>query len=414
MNKLTKENSHKKIAWRLSGKILGEQISAFIFIDVIILAVMIINNRELLLRSGVDFENPVLSDIFDVLGNIPYLDLGNFAFLLTIVGVQVICVVVSTIRLRGDIKKQLEPLRELRIAADAYAGVNDREGRDALKRMSDALGRVDAGDMDAHIPAEAISSELRPLAIAINDMLNRIESSYEAQAKFVSNASHELRTPIAVIQGYANMLSRWGSEDPETLQESIEAIKSEAESMKQLVNQLLFLARGDNDTMHLEMTDVNIRALMEEVLREETMIDSGHNINAKFVDTPVMINCDAGLIKQVVRILFDNSIKYTPAGESITLKLESRANFAQITVQDEGQGIPSELLPHIFDRFVRADESRTRNSGGSGLGLSIAKQIVDKHGGKISVQSAEGIGSKFTVILPLVAPSSNFPALMDR
>ena len=262
----------------------------------------------------------------------------------------------------------------------------------------------------AHITKESLSPELRPLFEAITDMLNRLEAAYAAQTKFVSDASHELRTPIAVIQGYANLLSRWGTEDPDTLKESIEAIKSEAESMKQMVNQLLFLARGDSDTLNLEKQRVDLCQIAGEVLREALILeeeDPKHEISAKLPENGVFVSGDPALIKQLIRILIDNSLKYSPEGAAIILSVSEEAGTetepgrALIIVQDEGEGIPEETLPFIFDRFVRADEARTRNTGGAGLGLSIAKQIAESHCGKLEVYSIEGLGSRFTVDLPL-------------
>jgi signal transduction histidine kinase len=233
-------------------------------------------------------------------------------------------------------------------------------------------------------------------------MLERIDEAYGAQKRFVSDASHELRTPIAVIQGYAGMLLRWGSEDPDTLRESIEAIKSEADNMKQMVNQLLFLARGDNESMNIDWQAVCLTDVVKEVVREEGMIDEAQafNINLTAVDG-LKAYGDSGLLKQLTRILLDNSIKYSEAGGSINVRLAADG-FGKIllSVSDEGKGIPKDILPHIFDRFVRADDARTRSTGGAGLGLSIARWIAEKHGGHIEVVSVEDIGTKFTVILP--------------
>jgi signal transduction histidine kinase len=247
--------------------------------------------------------------------------------------------------------------------------------------------------MDTHITSESVSPELRPLLEAIKDMLFRLEAAYTSQTKFVADASHELRTPIAVIQGYANLLSRWGSEDPDTLRESIEAIKSEAEMMKQMINQLLFLARGDSDTLKLDIQRIDLVQVAKEVLREEQMLEeerieqgekdneSRHDIESRLPDEGVFVSADPALIKQLIRILVDNSIMYTKPGDGIKLSVsaDKEKGKAYIMVQDEGQGISAEVLPHIFDRFVRADEARTRNTGGSGLGLSIAKQITERH-----------------------------------
>ncbi|MDR3304785.1 MAG: HAMP domain-containing histidine kinase [Clostridiales Family XIII bacterium] len=429
-----KDKSHRKIAWRLSGTILGEQIAAFVVIDLVIAFFISVYALDPgLLPNDPDWLKDALTGVHVWVGGVRYFDVTSYPILIVIGLVEVLCLIITTAKLRGAIRKQLEPLRELRAATDAYAsvwqeasdaaaaGTDSGASPEALRRMAEALGRVDARDMGLHFGPDAASEDLRPLAVAIDDMLRRLESSYEAQTKFVSDASHELRTPIAVIQGYANMLSRWGSEDPDTLKESIEAIKSEADAMKQLVNQLLFLARGDNDTLQTGRRPIDARALMEEVLREELMIDSGHEIRAKLPETPVWITGDAGLIKQLLRILVDNSIKYTPADGAITLSLFTDREGAgspvgpcvRVAVQDEGQGIPADVLPHIFDRFVRADEARARNTGGSGLGLAIAKQIAERHGGSLEVYSRVGIGSRFTVILPLssVPEDGNLSAL---
>jgi signal transduction histidine kinase len=231
-------------------------------------------------------------------------------------------------------------------------------------------------------------------------MLSRLDASYADQARFVSDASHELRTPIAVIQGYANILSRWGTEDPETLRESIEAIKSEAESMKQLVNQLLFLARGDSESMQLDWKSLDMSQLIAEAIREELMIDMAHQYKTTLAEE-IFIEGDAGLIKQLFRIIADNSIKYTPAGGRIDIRLYKNADDNVILeIQDDGIGIPADVLPHIFDRFVRAEASRARNTGGAGLGLSIALWITERHGGHLEVLSREGIGTRFTAVLP--------------
>ena len=169
--------------------------------------------------------------------------------------------------------------------------------------------------------------------------------------------------------------------------------------MKELVEQLLFLARGDNDSMRIEMEDFDLTALAAEVLRETEMIDQTHIFLARW-DGAVPVRADAGLIKQALRVLVDNSIKYSPEGGRILLSVRADGGAARMSVQDEGQGIDAESLPHIFDRFYRSDPARGRNSGGSGLGLAIANWIVERHGGSFDVVSSEGVGSRFTVRLP--------------
>jgi len=413
-----KANDHRRIAWRLSWRIAGSQIAVFIAIDILIIFLIVIARSDPHMGGGHHFFDKNVEAAFAWLRGIRYLDITAFWALLTIVALQILLLIGQAVEVRRHVRKLLEPLRELRVASDAFAGAAGDSAE--LRRMAYALHNVEASDMNAHIAEESVSPELRPLLEAIKDMLDRLEAAYASQAKFVSDASHELRTPIAVIQGYANLLSRWGSEDPETLHESIEAIRSEAEMMKQMVNQLLFLARSDSDTLSIELERVDLVPIAEEVLREELMLEEEnprpegegkpvrHDIVAQLPEESVYVSADAALIKQLMRILADNSVKYTPAGGSIRLSVaaDKEHGHALVMVQDEGQGIPEEFLPKIFDRFVRADEARTRNTGGSGLGLSIAKQIAEMHGGTIEVFSVEGVGSRFTVILPLASETT--------
>jgi signal transduction histidine kinase len=326
--------------------------------------------------------------------------------MIPIFAVEAICLITTTIRLRRKIRTTLEPLRELRAATEAFQNA-EMQGKpgyspENLRRLAGALDQVNVKDLNAHFSSEMVSAELRPLATSISMMLERIEAGIDAQSRFVSDASHELRTPIAVIQGYANMLARWGAEDPVVLGESIEAIRSEADSMKQLVNRLLFLARGDSDNIEVNIKSVNLLQIVNDVVREEEMIDNGHNIIVGVSDDDAFALADADLIKQLLRILVDNSIKYTLPGGNIEIRARKseRDEMVNLIIQDDGAGIPPDVLPNIFDRFVRAEESRARDTGGSGLGLSIAKWIVDRHSGYIDVLSREELGSRFTISLP--------------
>ena len=297
------------------------------------------------------------------------------------------------------IKKVLRPIQELAATAAKLNNVSGMSPEE-LKVLAGKLDEINATHLDQRINLPGTQKELQTLAQAINAMLDRINEAYRSQMRFVSDASHELRTPIAVIQGYANLLNRWGKDDPATRQEAIDAIRQEADSMKELVEQLLFLARGDNDSMHIEMETFDLTEVAAEVLRETEMIDQTHRF-ASHWDGAVPVFADMGLMKQCLRILVDNSIKYTPAGGLITLRSSVADGAARISVQDEGQGIDSESLPHIFERFYRTDVSRARQTGGTGLGLAIAKWIVDRHGGWFEVRSWPGVGTRMTVVLPL-------------
>ncbi len=279
-------------------------------------------------------------------------------------------------------------------------GIRDEH---ALKALAGTIQQIDADRLGTRLRVDSAQRELQELAVAINAMLERINESYRSQARFVQDASHELRTPISVIQGYANLLSRWGKEDAKTLEEAIDAIKSESDRMKTLIDDLLFLARSDNDTQELAVTTVDITALLNEVYKETCMIDKTHTWTLGDMPPTVPITADPVLIKQAVRILVDNAIKYSPSGEDIALSLNLKEALACISVQDSGIGIAPDELAHIFDRFYRADTSRSRKTGGTGLGLAIAKWIAEKHGGHFEVLSRVNVGTRMTLCLPITA-----------
>lgn len=266
--------------------------------------------------------------------------------------------------------------------------------------MTRTARSISASDLSMRIDTVHSHDELKELAETFNGMLDRIQKSYEQQNRFVSDASHELRTPLSVISGYANLLRRWGSDDKEVLNESVEKIIEEAENMQQLVERLLFLARADKQTQQVHLELFCVSDMMSEIAAETRMIDEGHEISEE-IKADVMLTADPALMKQAVRAVVENSVKYTPAGGNILLCCRRTPEFVELTVADTGAGISEKDLPHIFDRFYKADESRTRGKkGSSGLGLSIVKWIVERHGGKIQVESKSGSGTTTKILLP--------------
>ncbi|MGL4910798.1 MAG: sensor histidine kinase, partial [Romboutsia sp.] len=250
------------------------------------------------------------------------------------------------------------------------------------------------------LDVSGIKNEYKDLAKTFNTMLDEIQYSVEKQNHFVSDASHELRTPISVVQGYANLLDRWGKDDREVLEESITAIKDEAESMKKLIESLLFLARGDRNKQIIEKEDFYLKELISEVFKESVMIDDKHNIvNTNNED--VIIHGDRNLIKEALRIFVDNSMKYTQDGGTIKINTYPCTKGVYIVIEDNGIGISKEDIPNIFNRFYRSDKSRNKQSGGTGLGLSIAKFIVDSHSGEIKVYSKLDEGTITSILIPI-------------
>jgi two-component system sensor histidine kinase ArlS len=269
-----------------------------------------------------------------------------------------------------------------------------------IKHMTKTTKAISINALETRLNVSNSYDELKDLAETFNDMLDRLQSSYEIQNQFVSDASHELRTPIAVIKGYAGMLHRWGKDDKEVLEESITAIKGESENMQQLVEKLLFLARSDNNTQKMEVEHFYINELVEEIIKETKLIDLDHEISTT-INECVAIYADKKFLKQALRIFIDNSIKYTPKGGAIKLNCYVKKYNLVLEIIDNGIGIPKDDLPYIFNRFYRCDKSRTKESGGSGLGLSIAKWIIGKHNGAIVVESKPKMGTTIIITLPL-------------
>lgn len=297
--------------------------------------------------------------------------------------------------------------RKINYAADNKAVIpTNTESDGSLSTLTGKIESISISDLDQRIAIDSTQRELKELAEAINSMLDRINEAYRSQVRFVSDASHELRTPISVIQGYANLLDRWGKNDTKVLEESISAIRSETQNMRDLIEQLLFLARSDNRTLQLVVEHFSLSELAEELVRETELIDTAH-IFERRIEPEVYTRGDKQLIKQMLRIFVDNSIKYTPAGQAIQIRVGMDEKAARIVIQDNGIGIPPDDVPHVFDRFFRSDDSRTRKSGGAGLGLSIAKWIIDRHGGSVNLISRQDIGTRITVELPVSAHAVN-------
>ncbi len=295
------------------------------------------------------------------------------------------------------IRRTLKPLDEITQVALQLGAKNTDFDEEKFLRLEAAIDDISPTAENARLTTGDV--QLAGLELAVNNLIERMRESYRAQTRFVSDASHELRTPIAVIKGYADMLDRWGKTDEKVLTESIDAIKSESEHMNYLVEQLLFLARGDNGKTKMVFADFDLAQMVREVYDEYVMIDSDHTYRC-YAEGSIPAYGDVSMLKQTARILLDNAKKYTPEGGRISISAESENGIASFTVQDSGIGIDSESLPHIFDRFYRADSSRTRGTGGSGLGLSIARWIIAKHGGRFDVLTREDLGTRISVYLP--------------
>lgn len=259
---------------------------------------------------------------------------------------------------------------------------------------------IGSEDLGARLAIPAVKDELQSLALTINGMLERMETAFEQQGRFTADASHELRTPLAILQGNADLLRRWGRDDPKVLDESIESITGQVEYMNRLVENLLFLTRSDSGRGGITRELFDINELFEEIVAEQAVIDLDHTFcsNTSLVTE---VYADKSMIKQLLRAFIDNSMKYTPAGGSISLDCTKNEYGLELSVSDDGVGMERQELERIFERFYRVDQARARESGGYGLGLSIAMAIARLHGGTIRAESEKGRGTRMTVFLPV-------------
>lgn len=230
-----------------------------------------------------------------------------------------------------------------------------------------------------------------------------IQEAWEKQQQFVSDVSHELRSPLTGIYSNAELMLRHPNKTVQEECHRITAIMQEAKRMIKLISSLLTLARSDAGKAEISLKLVNLSDIVNEVITHFTVFTEINHINlAANIEANIEVVVDRDRMHQLLVILLDNAFKFTPAGGQVTVACYLANKNAIISVQDTGVGIDSENISRIFDRFFRADKSRSRDSGGTGLGLSIAKWIVDKHAGKIDVKSTIGQGTKFTVSIPIL------------
>lgn len=238
--------------------------------------------------------------------------------------------------------------------------------------------------------------ELSVLASTFNRMIEKLEASYMKQEQFVSDASHELKTPLTVISSYVKLLRRWGTTRPNVMEEALTAIESESGRMRYLTEQLLQLAVSE-ELIESERQKTNVSPLVKKTVdRLQAAYETG--IDCQVEQKVILAEVHEQSFIQLLVILLDNAKKYSSG--KIYVRLSAEGGMVHLAVEDSGIGIPKEAQPYVFDRLYRVDKVRSRTTGGSGLGLSIAKRIAEQHRGTIELKSREGEGSVFTVLLP--------------
>lgn len=278
-----------------------------------------------------------------------------------------------------------------------------------IDRITETASAIqEAHDLSRRIDYNGPKDEVGRLAGTLNNMLERLHVAYRsmeeaeaAQRRFVADASHELRTPLTTIRGNVELLEKMGDADPETRAEALADIAGEVGRMSRLVADLLALARADA-SLKLKKEIVDLVPLLSEIARRGSLLSVETTFLAGDFSLlkDIKVVGDTDYLKQLLLILVDNAINYTPPGGEVRLEAQIKEAFVGISVIDNGVGIAEQDLPHIFKRFYRADKARS--GGGTGLGLAIARWIAEEHGGTIQVQSRENEGSTFTVCLPLV------------
>lgn len=253
----------------------------------------------------------------------------------------------------------------------------------------------DSGEFK-RIPMENVpKDELGQMAKTFNSMMDLLETNFLKQEQFLSNASHELKTPLTVIESYASLLKRRGLHNPELFNESIEAVHSEAIRMKEMTERLLLLAKPEKEWR------INRKALKTDEFLKSIIQSFSVAFNREIeviTDGPVKIISDEQHLRQLISILLENAVKYSEEKITVSVGMEKKQPF--IRIADRGIGIPQKDIPHIFDRFYRVEQARTRKFGGTGLGLSMAKTIADLLSCRIHVESAVGVGTSFTIYFP--------------
>lgn len=288
------------------------------------------------------------------------------------------------------VRRQLQPLRDVAATAHEVAGM--------------PLSTGEVGET-VRVPAQLTdpSTEVGQVGEALNQLLGHVEQALDARheseqqaRKFLADASHELRTPLSTIKGYAELSRRTGREDPDQI---LSKVESEAGRMSTLVEDMLLLARLDAGR-ELELQDVDLTRLLVEAINDARVVDPQHHWTFDVPDEPIIISGDEQRLHQAVTNLLTNASRHTPAKTTVSGRLRTDGDHVVIDIHDDGPGIDPELQPTLFDRFTRGDSSRTRASGGAGLGMSLVQAIVHGHSGTATVTSKPG-DTTFTLTLPL-------------
>jgi signal transduction histidine kinase len=274
-----------------------------------------------------------------------------------------------------------------------------RSTMNPVKQMTKAAARIGSENLDKRLPLSGRGDELDTLAVTFNDLFSRLKSDFDRERRFTSDVSHELKTPLAVVLGHANLIRRWGKDDPVQFEKSLTLLISEVHSMETIISNLLQISRLENGKAAASAGRTELYPLFSR-LEQDT--------KAWRKDCEFILVCPRGqtavfdneLLYQALTIVVSNSIKFAGKPPVITIKVIPVQNEVSIVLSDNGPGIEPEALPHIFERFYRGDPSHNRSKGGSGLGLSIVKVIMNVMGGSVAAESTFGNGTSIIFRIP--------------
>jgi two-component system OmpR family sensor kinase len=268
-----------------------------------------------------------------------------------------------------------------------------------INEIARAAREIGGDDLAKRLNWQDRRDELGVLAATFDDMLGRLEGAFARERRFIADASHELKTPLTVINGNAQMLQRWADRDPALRAEAVETIRAESASMARVINAMLTLAKTD-DADALSMESVDMASVVQDVATAMRPAAEGKGLTLVVrCEGESMVRGEPGLLRQLITNLTENAIKFTEKG-GVSLSVERDKARVRLTVNDSGPGIPAGSLPHVFERFYRADPARSRNVDGTGLGLAVVRNIVRVHRGDIRAESVIGGGTAFIVTLP--------------
>ncbi len=272
-----------------------------------------------------------------------------------------------------------------------------------VDEISRAAQRISIENLSERLPVSRTGDQLQRLSETLNAMFSRLDGAVRRITQFTADASHELRAPVSLIRTTAEVAVQKRDRTAKEYFDALLEIVEEAERTSQVVDSLMLLARADSGTETLDRAAADACAIVREAAEQGEKLARNHDLGftLSLPNTRVPVEADSSALRRALLILIDNAVKYTPRGGLVTVELNTSTGFAIVSVSDTGIGIAREEVPHIFDRFWRADKTRSREEGGAGLGLSIAKWIVETHRGSIDVESEPGKGSTFRVRVPL-------------